>query len=213
MEAPKIKALFDDKLPKICGTYTFMRQPVANSKIHVLRTLFNFIFNDGTRAFGNSDKKCETSAETEQSLISSDMFEYHSTGVGFAKENDTVMEWDGFSMTNLIRTNTSITKIGLTFIEPTLVSADNSDIVPYSGPFVFMPNENNASFYTQIKNDNEVENDEEFSYSIKNISPRSKRSEGSSSSRSRSRSRNRKNKMTIGSTNPFSEHFCNHKPA
>ena len=103
LEAPKIKALFDDKLPKLCGTYTFMRQPVANSKIHVMRTLFNFLFNDGPRAFGNSDKKCETSADTEQSLI--DLLESTEIHLRFVGEDYTERDFTGKGLHEIYYTN------------------------------------------------------------------------------------------------------------
>ena len=86
----------------------------------------------------------------------------------------TVTEEDGFVMQNLTRTN-STGKIGLTFVKTNLLSADKSDLIVYNGPVIFKPNEKIASLFTNIKQDDIIEPDEEFSYSFKNVATRSKR--------------------------------------
>ena len=109
--------------------------------------------------------------------MTSELFEYlKKTEVSFDKEKDTVAEWAGFAKTGLTRLNSTISKTGITFIKYIAGSADKSDIVPYNGPVVFIPNEEKTTIFTQIKNDNEDEEDEEFSYSFKNIATRIKRS-------------------------------------
>ena len=154
-----------------------MREVVAESRIQVMTALFSFLFNDNSRNFGISDLKCESSSDTEKTLMTSELFEYlNKTEVSFDKENDTVAEWAGFAKTGLTRANSTIAKIGITFVEAELVSADISDLVPYNGPVVFMPNEKKTTIFTQIKNDNEDEANEEFSYSFKDIATRTKRS-------------------------------------
>lgn len=153
-----------------------MREVVAESRVHVMTALFSFLFNDNSRKFGNSDLKCESSSDTEKTLMTTDLFEYlNETTVSFDKANDTVTEWAGFAETGLTRLNSTVSKTGIAFIKYIAGSADESDIVPYNGPVVFMPNEEKTTIFTQIKNDNEDEGDEEFFYSIKNIATRTKR--------------------------------------
>ena len=94
--------------------------------------------------------------------------------VSFVEETTTVTEKDGFVIQNLKRTNAT-GKIGLTFVETNLLSADKSDFIMYNGPVIFKPNERIASLFTNIKQDDIVEPDEEFSYSFKNFATRSKR--------------------------------------
>ena len=77
-------------------------------------------------------------------------------------------------MQNLTRTNAT-GKIGLTFVKTNLLSADKSDLIMYKGPVIFKPNEKIASLFTNIKQDDIIEPDEEFSYSFKNVATRSKR--------------------------------------
>ena len=156
-----------------------MRQVVAESRIQVMTALFSFLFNDNSRNFGKSDLKCETSSDTEKTLMTSELFEYlKKTEVSFDKEKDTVAEWAGFAKTGLTRSNSSISKTGITIIKANLDSynADKSDLVPYNGPIVFMPSKEKTTIFTQIKNDNEDEVNEEFSYSFKTITARKKRS-------------------------------------
>ena len=154
-----------------------MREIVAESRIQVLTALFSFLFNENSRNFGKSDLKCESSSDTEQTLMTTELFEYlNETAVTFDKTNDTVTEWAGFAKTGLKRLNSTVSKTGIAFIKYIAGSADESDIVPYNGPVVFMPNEEKTTIFTQIKNDNEDEEDEEFSYSFKNIATRAKRS-------------------------------------
>ena len=156
-----------------------MREVVAESRIQVMTALFSFLFNDNSRNFGKSDLKCETSSDTEKTLMTSELFEYlKKTEVSFDKEKDTVAEWAGFAKTGLTRLNSTISKTGITFIKAIPGSADESDLVPYNGPVVFMPNEEKTIIFTQIKNDNKGEEDEEFSYSLKTIASRKKRSPG-----------------------------------
>ena len=154
-----------------------MRQVVAESRIKVMTALFSFLFNDNSRNFGKSDLKCETSSDTEKTLMTSDIFEYlNETTVSFDKANDTVTEWAGFAETGLTRLNSTVSKTGIAFITYIAGSADESDIVPYSGPVVFIPNEETTTIFTEIKNDNKDEDNEEFSYSFKDIATRTKRS-------------------------------------
>ena len=68
--------LFDGKKPKLCGIRTLMRAPVILSRVEVMNTLFSFLFNDGSRSFGDSSKICKTDSESENSLINSSLFEY-----------------------------------------------------------------------------------------------------------------------------------------
>ena len=75
-EAPKLMELFDGKKPKLCGTRTSMKGPVITSLVEVMTTLFSFLFNDGSRSFGDSSKICKTHSESENSLIASSLFEY-----------------------------------------------------------------------------------------------------------------------------------------
>ena len=103
----------------------------------------------------------------------------------------TVTEEDGFVMQNLTRTNAT-GKIGLTFVETNLLSADKSDIIMYNGPVIFKPNEKNASLFTHIKQDDIIEPDEEFSYSFKNVATRSKRAPNQQGN----------GKVTIGNSDP-----------
>ena len=156
-----------------------MREVVAESRIQVMTALFSFLFNDNSRNFGNSDLKCESSSDTEKTLMTSELFEYlNETAVTFDNANDTVTEWAGFAETGLTRLNSTVSKTGIAFIKYIAGSADESDIVPYNGPVVFMPNEEKTTIFTQIKNDNKDEEDEEFSYSLKTIASRKKRSPG-----------------------------------
>ena len=156
-----------------------MREIVAESRIQVMTALFSFLFNYNSRKFGNSDLKCESSSDTEKTLMTSDIFEYlNETAVTFDNANAIVTEWTGFAKTGLTRLNSTISKAGITFIKANLDSADESDLVPYNGPVVFMPNEAKTIIITQIKNDNKDEEDEEFSYSLKTIASRKKRSTG-----------------------------------
>ena len=74
--------LFDGEKPKLCGTRTSMKAPVILSRVEVMTTLFSFLFNDGSRSFGDSSKICKTHSESENSLIASSLFEY----TGSAKE-------------------------------------------------------------------------------------------------------------------------------
>ena len=90
------------------------------------------------------------------------------------EETTTVTEKDGFVMQNLTRTNAT-GKIGLTFVKTNLLSADKSDLIMYKGPVIFKPNEKIASLFTNIKQDDIIEPDEEFSYSFKNFATRRKR--------------------------------------
>ena len=154
-----------------------MREVVAESRIQVMTALFSFLFNDNSRNFGNSDLKCESSSDTEKTLMFSELFEYlNKTEVSFDKENDTVAEWAGFAKTGLTRLNSTISKTGITFIEAIPGSADESDLVPYNGPVVFMPSEEKTTIFTQIKMDNEDEVNEKMSYSFKTVAARKKRS-------------------------------------
>ena len=154
-----------------------MREVVAESRIQIMTALFSFLFNDNSRNFGNFDLKCESASDTEKTLMTSEIFEYlNETAVSFDNANDTVTEWAGFAKTGLTRLNSTVSKTGIAFIKYIAGSADESDIVPYNGPVVFMPNEEKTTIFTQIKNDNEDEEDEEFSYSFKNITTRAKRS-------------------------------------
>lgn len=154
-----------------------MREVVAESRIQVMTALFSFLFNDNSRNFGNSDLKCESSSDTEKTLMTSELFEYlNKTEVSFDKENDTVAEWAGFAKTGLTRLNSTISKTGITFIEAIPGSADESDLVPYNGPVVFMPSEEKTTIFTQIKMDNEDEVNEKMSYSFKTVAARKKRS-------------------------------------
>ena len=154
-----------------------MREVVAESRIQVMTALFSFLFNDNSRNFGNSDLKCESSSDTEKTLMTSEIFEYlNETAVTFDNVNDTVTEWAGLAKTGLTRLNSNISKTGITFIKASLDSADESDLVPYNGPVIFMPNEETTTIFTQIKNDNKDEDNEEFSYSFKDIATRAKRS-------------------------------------
>ena len=68
--------LFDGEKPKLCGTRTPMKAPVILSRVEVMTTLFSFLFNDGSRSFGDSSKICKTHSESENSLINSSLFEY-----------------------------------------------------------------------------------------------------------------------------------------
>ena len=86
IEAPKLMELFDGKKPKLCGTRTPMRAPVITSLVEVMTTLFSFLFNDGSRSFGESSKICKTYSESENSLIASSLFEY--TGSAKQKEKE-----------------------------------------------------------------------------------------------------------------------------
>ena len=154
-----------------------MREVVAESRIQIMTALFSFLFNDNSRNLGNFDLKCESASDTEKTLMTSEIFEYlNETAVSFDKENDTVAEWDGFAKTGLTRSNSTISKTGITIIKANLDSADKSDLVPYNGPVVFMPSKEKTASFTQIKNDNEDEVNEEFSYSFKTIAARKKRS-------------------------------------
>ena len=154
-----------------------MREVVAESRIQVMTALFSFLFNDNSRNFGNSDLKCESASDTENTLMNSELFEYlNETAVSFDKAKDTVAEWAGFAKTGLTRSNSSISKTGITFIRANLISADKSDLVPYNGPVVFMPSKGKTTIFTPIKNDNKDEVNEEFSYSFKPIAARKKRS-------------------------------------
>ena len=154
-----------------------MREVVAESRIQVMTALFSFLFNDNSRNFGNSDLKCESSSDTEKTLMISELFEYlNKTEVSFDKENHTVAEWAGFAKTGLTRLNSTISKTGITFIEAIPGSADESDLVPYNGPVVFMPSEEKTTIFTQIKMDNEDEVNEKMSYSFKTVAARKKRS-------------------------------------
>ena len=62
-------------MPKLCGTHTFMREVVAESRIQVMTALFSFLFNGNSRNFGNFDLKCESASDTEKTLMTSDIFE------------------------------------------------------------------------------------------------------------------------------------------
>ena len=75
-EAPKLMELFDGEKPKLCGTRTLMKAPVIMPRVEVMTTLFSFLFNDGSRSFGDSSKICKTHSESEDSLIASSLFEY-----------------------------------------------------------------------------------------------------------------------------------------
>ena len=97
------------------------------------------------------------------------------------EETTTVTEKEGFVMQNLTRTNAT-GKIGLTFVKTNLLSADKSDLIMYKGPVIFKPNEKIASLFTNIKQDDIIEPDEEFSYSFKNVATRSKRATDQQSS-------------------------------
>ena len=90
------------------------------------------------------------------------------------EETTTVTEKDGFVIQNITRTNAT-GKIGLTFVETNLLSADKSDLIMYNGPVIFKPNEKIASLFTHIKQDYIIEPDEEFSYSFKDFATRRKR--------------------------------------
>ena len=68
--------LFDGEKPKLCGTRTLMKAPVIMPRVEVMTTLFSFLFNDGSRSFGDSSKICKTHSESEDSLIASSLFEY-----------------------------------------------------------------------------------------------------------------------------------------
>ena len=92
------------------------------------------------------------------------------------EETTTVTEKDGFVMQNLTRTNAT-GKIGLTFVKTNLLSEDKSDFIMYKGPVIFKPNEKIASLFTNIKQDDIIEPDEEFSYSFKNFATRRKRTD------------------------------------
>ena len=96
--------------------------------------------------------------------------------MSFLEETTIVTEKDGFVVQSLSRSNAT-GKIGLTFVETNLLSADKSDIIMYNGPIIFKPNETIASLFTHIKQDDIVEPDEKFSYSFKNVATRSKRSQ------------------------------------
>ena len=166
-EAPKLTNLFGGEVPKICGTHTFMRHPVAASRIQTMTQVFNFLFNESKRNFGKPSLQCKTSTETEQSIIKSKMFEYIESDITFAEETGTVTEKEGFAKIMLMRKKVGQT--GIAFVQTELETADRSDLVPFNGPVVFKSNENNASFFTQIKDDDLVESDEIFLSLIKSI--------------------------------------------
>ena len=107
------------------------------------------------------------------------------------EETTRVTEGDGFVIQNLTRTNAT-SKIGLTFVETKLLSADKSDLIMYNGPVIFKTNEKIASLFTHIKQDDIVEPDEEFSYSFKNVATRSKRAPNQQGN----------GKVTIGNSDP-----------
>ena len=121
-EAPKLSNLFGGEVPKICGTHTFMRHPVAASRIQTMTQVFNFFFNESTRNFGNPSLQCKTSNETEQGIVKSKMFEYNDTDISFAKENGTVTEKEGFVKMTLTRTKVGQT--GIAFVQTELMTAD-----------------------------------------------------------------------------------------
>ena len=166
-EAPKLTNLFGGEVPKICGTHTFMRHPVAASRIQTITSVFNFLFNESKRNFGNPSLQCKTSIATEQSIINSKMFEYKESDITFAEETSTVSEKEGFVKIILMRKK--VGKTGIAFVQTELKTADRSDLVPFNGPVVFKSNENNAYFFTQIKNDDLLELDETFLSLMKSI--------------------------------------------
>ena len=166
-EAPKMTNLFGGELPKICGTQTFMRDQVAASRIQTMTQVFNFLFNESKRNFGNPSLQCKTSIATEQSIINSKMFEYKESDITFAEETRTVTEKEGFVKIILMRKK--VGKTGIAFVQTELKTADRSDLVPFNGPVAFKSNENSAYFFTQIKDDDLLESDETFLSLIKSI--------------------------------------------
>ena len=93
--------LFDGEKPKLCGTRTSMKAPVILSRVEVMTTLFSFLFNDGSRSFGDSSKICKTNSESENSLINSSLFEY--TGSAKQKKMNFIVRLD-FSGGSISRT-------------------------------------------------------------------------------------------------------------
>jgi hypothetical protein len=166
-EAPKLADWFGGEKPKICGTHTFMRHPVAASRIQTMTQVFNFLFNESKRKFGNPSLQCKTSIATEQSIIMSKMFEYKESDITFAEETSTVTEKEGYI--KMTMTRKKVGQTGIAFVQTELMTADRSDIVPFNGPVVFKSSEKNAFFFTQIKYDGLVESDEKFACLIKKI--------------------------------------------
>ena len=112
-EAAKLKVFYDEEMPKLCATRSFMSSNASNSRVETLTSLFNFPFNDQTRKFADPSLSCMNFSDTEQSLAYSGLFDYTPPDYQFQNENETVTEEAGYIETNITRTATGKERWGL----------------------------------------------------------------------------------------------------
>ena len=175
-KALKLKHLFGGQIPKLCGTKTFMRSQVAETRIETLTTLFSFFLNE-TRQFSDPLIDCRTSTDTEQSLAFSGLFDYSYDDVAFNSENDTAIESNHIFSAMVNRTSTG--KTGVAFLETKLGTCDKDDLVPFNGPLAFKSGEGFTNVFIQLKKDNISENNENFQLVLKNLPTRVRRGNSS----------------------------------
>ena len=173
-QADMLAGLYGGEMPRLCVIQSPMEVSVAESRVASLAALFNFAFEGADRRLANQDLRCTTASETEQSLAFSGIFDYNPAGVVFEKENNTVLEETGRCERNISRSTTG--KVGVVFVETTLDTATRSDLVPFNSPVSFSSGATLASFIVQIKVDDVQEDNETFSFNLKKVSLRNKRS-------------------------------------
>ena len=165
-EAVKLKAHYDEKLPKLCATQVLMKNETAYSQMEQLTSLFNFVTNSERKRELDTTKWkfCLTKQETLEAIAETDIIDTGSE-VAFKQSDFRGSELDEFAKLVLVRKTS--TKKTVVFVETDFSSpvsgcsqSSTDDIVPLFSPAVFEKSETEATVYIRMKQDVEDENEE-----------------------------------------------------
>ena len=161
---------------KLCGSRTWMKPNVAESRKQTLLSIFNFLYNSEATIenldFHDSDN-CKSIEETKNTM--NNLFEL--SDAFFTKELFTGTEEEGFIKFLISREPSR--RLGIAFVNTQFKVSEISnpvisiyDIVPYNGLVTFPSNTATASFFITIIKDQKIEPDERFEVSLQYITVR-----------------------------------------